>query len=396
MRLLASIFALLALLASARAEPLEVLETPAFAIRATVMGPKVEALGLDEIATEAVMLPIRIPGEGDFDLDALIVAPKEAKAGDKRPAIVISHGNPRDPAYQRQLRIHRYSHLAEEFARRGYIAVVIARRGFARSSGEYDEWYGTCEGVDAAGYVRGGSVGAQDYRAALAAIAADPRVDPERLMTMGTSGGGFASLALAADPPPGLRGVINFSGGRGSAADGQNCNAEALQDAFASFGTPGAAPSLWLYSTSDRYFWPEMVKGHFANFGGPARLVTFGPIAHAADGHRLFQRGATHDWRPAIDAFLNDIFMPTWEEAPDDPVSLIDLSPDGLQEGGPEAFREFEGSEMNRAFAVGPAGEYGWGSAYASKEAAIEAAQKACRKEREIACSPYMVNERLR
>ena len=39
------------------------------------------------------------------------------------------------------------------------------------------------------------------------------------MIAVGPSAGGFASVALTADPPPGLAAVISFAGGRGSRAD---------------------------------------------------------------------------------------------------------------------------------------------------------------------------------
>ncbi len=338
-------------------------------------------LGLDQIESHRTQLAVTIPTDppdgGAHALDALVYAPVETPQGLRRPAIVITHGNPRDTRDQRSIRLHRHGHLAEEFARRGYIAAVVARRGFARSSGHYVGWYGQCDTVDSEGYERAGRTGAQDLRAALAALARDPRVDPDQMLVLGVSGGGFAALALAAEPDA-PRGVIAFAPGRGSLRDGENCNAEALSEAFARFGAGSASPSLWLYSTTDRFFWPEMVHGHFDAFGGPARLVMTGPILHAADGHRLFQRGNTALWRPAIDAFLRDIGMPTWEVPPDDPTDLDLPPPDGLTETGLAAWREFLGSEVTRAFATGPDGRFGWASAYRNARNAERRALEAC------------------
>lgn len=375
-------------------------ETAAWGSVTAVPGPTAPALELDEIEVLSTMLDVHIEGGGPHQLDALVIAPRNAQAGDALPAIVISHGNPRDVSFQRSLRLHRFAHLGQEFARRGYVAFVVARRGFARSSGAYDEWYGRCDSVDADGYEKGGRTGAKDYAAALAAASADPRVDPTRLLALGQSGGGFAALALASDAPPGLRGVINFAGGRGSLRDGENCNADALAAAFDRFGRPDAAPSLWLYSITDRFFSPEMARRHFAAFDGPARLAMFGPIAHAADGHRLSQRGETHTWRPVIDDFLRAIGMPTWESPPDDPFTLDIAAPPGLGDAGVAEWRSFLGSEMHRAFAIGPEGRVGWGSAYPTRADAAEVALNVCRRagsdesvDEDVDCRVYMIDE---
>ncbi|MGF1500319.1 MAG: alpha/beta hydrolase family protein [Paracoccaceae bacterium] len=345
--------------------------------------PAAAPLGFDEIESLRTQLPVTIPTAppdgGPHALDALVYAPRQTPAGLRRPVIVITHGNPRDTRQQRATRLHRYGHLAEEFARRGYVAAVVARRGFARSSGHYVGWYGRCDSVEADGYERAGRTGAQDLRAALSALAEDPRIDPARMMALGTSGGGFAALALAAEMTE-LRGAIAFAPGRGSVRDGENCNADALAEAFARFGRPGAAPSLWLYSTEDRFFGPEMVHRQFAAFGGPARLVMTGAILHAKDGHRLFQRGNTALWRGEIDAFLRAIGMPTWEAPPADPTDLDMPPPDGLSPRGLAAWREYLGSEASRAFATGQNGRFGWASAYRSGRIAEREALETCQE----------------
>lgn len=364
-------------------EAVGIFETPAFAgqARAGAAADAAAALALSDVESLRTQLPVTIPTDppngGPHALDALIYAPANASEDRRHPAIVITHGNPRDTSTQRSTRLHRYGHLAEEFARRGYIAAVVARRGFARSSGHYTGWYGQCDTVEAEGYERAGRTGAQDLRAALTALADDPRVDPNRMLVLGISGGGFAALALASEPDP-PRGVIAFAPGRGSVRDGENCNADALAGAFERFGTPSASPSLWLYSTTDRFFGPDMVHRHFDAFEGPARLVMTGPILHAEDGHRLFQRGNTALWRPAIDAFLRDIGMPTWDAPPPDPTDLNLPAPDGLTELGLKAWQEFLGSEVTRAFAIGPEGRFGWASAYRNARVAERRALAAC------------------
>ncbi|MEM0943116.1 MAG: hypothetical protein AAGI70_04125 [Pseudomonadota bacterium] len=366
----------MALPALALAEP-DIRETPAFDALPVPEAPRAEVLGVAEISVTPQVVAVEIGGVA-HKLEGLIAAPRQAAPGDGRPGIVISHGNPRDPSGQRSVRLYRYGWLAAEFARRGYVALAVARRGFGASTGEYDEWYGTCAGATAEGYRRGGLRGAEDLAAALQSLAADPRVDPTRLLAMVQSGGGFASLALAADPPPGLVGVINFSGGRGSDADYSNCNAEGLTGAFASFGTEAAAPSLWLYSTEDRFFWPTLVNRHFDAFRGPARLVMLGPIRHAEDGHRLFQRGNTGMWRGPIDRFLARLGLPHWAPSPPPPRDLALAPPPGLDRRGKAAWREFLGSERHRAFLTGPSDAWGWGSGYPSLEAAIAAGRRVC------------------
>ena len=81
------------------------------------------ALALSDVESLRTQLPVTIPTDppdgGPHALDALIYSPAHASEGHRHPAIVITHGNPRDTSTQRSTRLHRYGHLAEEFARRG-------------------------------------------------------------------------------------------------------------------------------------------------------------------------------------------------------------------------------------------------------------------------------------
>ncbi|MEM7744810.1 MAG: alpha/beta hydrolase [Pseudomonadota bacterium] len=355
----------------------EIRDTPAISALSSPDAPLSPALEMDAIRLERGVIEVDIADAGAHRLEVLWGYPRGAAAGDNRPAIVITHGNPRRSTH-RKLRIHRYGWLVSEFARRGYVAIAVARRGFGLSNGVYDEWYGSCEEASTEGYVRAGSVAAEDLRAVLAHLAEDPRVDPTRLMASGVSGGGFASLVLAGDPPPGLVGAINFSGGRGSVRDRENCNAEGLTGAFHSVGHAGARPSLWLYARTDSFFWPELVDAHFDGTKAPARLVMFDRALNTGEGHWLMQRGNTALWRPAIDTFLRDIGMPTWDPAPPIEVDLGVAPPDGLAEAATTQWVAYLGSEDFRAFAVGEDGAWGYASAYRTADLARDAAMEAC------------------
>ena len=79
-------------------------------------------------------------------------------------------------------------------------------------------------------------------------------VSTNGMIAVGVSAGGFASLALTADPPPGLAAAINFAGGRGSRADNDVCDEDALVRAFATLGKTSRIPTLWIYAQNDKFF----------------------------------------------------------------------------------------------------------------------------------------------
>jgi len=122
----------------------------------------------------------------------------------------------------------------------------------------------------------------------------------------GHSSGGFASLALASRGFDGLRGVINFSGGRGSRAD-KVCSPPELIQAFARFGRTTRVPTLWLYAENDTYFPPTLVRElhrAFQGGGGKAQLIMLSPFF--SEGHYFFTdvRGLPW-WTGIVKAFLD-------------------------------------------------------------------------------------------
>lgn len=246
------------------------------------------AVSIDGEKHKLETLTVTPPGKGPF------------------PLAVISHGNSRN---QRRVQLDRYQPIAEDFAERGYMAVVFARRGAAFSTGEYVDNMRGCRHLEA------GRTSAEDYAAAIEALTRRPDIDRSTIIAAGQSGGGFAVLVLASQQPAGLIGVVNFAGGRGgNNRDEQfNCDELGFVNAFSQIGKTARVPSLWLYSTADRFFWPDLVKDAFDAFSGggaPVRLKWFGPLRYAEDGHRLYRGAGQELWSPHIGNFLRDIGAP--------------------------------------------------------------------------------------
>ena len=294
------------------------------------------------------------------------------------PLAVISHGSPRDAAKRREIRLRGYLPIAEDFARRGYKAIVFARRGYARSTGEYSERAETCS---ADGYARAGHVAASDYVAVIAAAGAAPPFDANTVFAVGQSAGGFAVSALAGTAPRGLIAAISFAGGRGSTKDFANCDADGLTGAFDLFGRDATVPVLWLYSTADRYFWPDLVHRNFEAYsanGAPVRLEMVGPLWYAEDGHELLDLGGRPLWRPRIDAFLESVGAPTWTDDPGDAAVRRIAAPAGLSKKWQGRWLRYLGSAGHKAFALGPKSRFGWASRRDSRNAAVADALEAC------------------
>ncbi|MEQ8817212.1 MAG: prolyl oligopeptidase family serine peptidase [Thalassobaculum sp.] len=336
--------------------------------------PRIAPIPVDALTVEAGMLAVTIDGAAQ-SLQTLTVTPP---GPGPFPLAVISHGSPRDAAKRGGIRLRGYLPIAEDFARRGYKAIVFARRGYAGSTGDYAE---RAEDCTADGYARAGHVAASDYLAVIAAASADPAVDRNTVVAVGQSAGGFAVSALAGTAPRGLIAAISFAGGRGSTKDFTNCDAEGLTGAFDLFGRDATVPVLWLYSTADRYFWPDLVHRNFEAYsanGAPVRLEMVGPLWYAADGHELLDLGGRALWRPRIDAFLEAVGAPTWSADPGDAAVRRIAAPAGLSKKWHGRWLRYLGSAGHKAFALGPKSRFGWASRHESRGAAVAAALDAC------------------
>jgi dienelactone hydrolase len=194
--------------------------------------------------------------------------------------------------------------VAIEFARRGWASVVLLRRGYGTSGGNWAEQYGTCDDPD---YVAAGSEAALDLQDAIAFLAQRPDMDADRIISVGWSAGGFATVALSAEMVPGLRAAISLAGGRGSLFPGEVCKEDRLIQAFRVFGMHSRVPMLWIYAQNDSFFSPDLARRFFQAFtasGGKAKLIeapTFGN-----DGHGLFSASAIPIWLPLVDVFLKN------------------------------------------------------------------------------------------
>lgn len=348
---------------------------------AAAPGPKVDAIPASELKISRGSVTARID-DRDFELETLTVTPPGAGPF---PLAVVSHGVPtrggRDA--RRRLRIRSLLPVAEDFARRGYVAVVFARRGYASSDGPIAEGYGRCHEAHRRSYVWAAVEGAKDYDAVIAALKGRPDIDGSKVIVAGQSGGGFAASALALFAPPGLIGIVNFAGGRGAAKKGGNCSEDGYVGAFGDFGKKAKVPALWLYSTTDRLFWPELVDRAFeayASNGAPVRLDRVGPLWFHRNGHALVALGGRELWRPRIDDFLNAIGAPNWKEAPDDAaVPRLDPPP-GMGRRAHRHWRRYLAEAPHKAVAVGEDGRSGGSWRRDSVEEAKQAAIRSCEK----------------
>ncbi|SAL56412.1 dienelactone hydrolase family protein [Caballeronia humi] len=332
---------------------------------------------------------IRIP-EGDVTLQTTVFKPDGAGPF---PMIVFNHGKLPGDAHNQPR--NRPLALAREFVRHGYVVVVPNRRGFAESGGEY-AGHG-CD-VEANGYEQ-----AHDVAAAVAYMSEQPYVDKTHIVVGGTSHGGMTAIAYGARDAvsaPGVRGLINFSGGlRQDECAGWQKN---LTAAFGSYGEKVRLPSLWLYGANDSVWQGELAGQMYAAFtehGAKAQMFDFG--AYKNDAHRLVgDRDGVQVWWPRVKTFLAQIGMPTsvlyQVSEPRAPKASGYASLDAvtavpyLDEGGRAGYRNFLHQYSSRAFAVSDSGAWSWAE---GGDDPMSVAIASCQKQSSDPCRLYAVDD---
>jgi dienelactone hydrolase len=226
----------------------------------------------------------------------------------RAPLLIINHGSPPDAAARPRMTLPNCGGTAQWFVERGFVVAMPLRRGYGETGGTWAENYGSCNGAD---YAAGGLASADDIAAVVRYMRTLPFVAPDRLVVVGQSAGGWASLAYASRYPDGLVAVLNFAGGRGGHrgnVPNSNCSPDRLVAGAGTYGRTARVPMLWVYAENDTFFGPELVRRMHAAFtgaGGRAQLVQPGPFSD--DGHRLFTPAGMPIWTPIAGAFLDSV-----------------------------------------------------------------------------------------
>ena len=171
----------------------------------------------------------------------------------KHPLALLTHGTSNDASVRAHVSPWTYIPQARWFAERGYVSLIIVRRGYGSSGGVLDGSHGGCNANGS--FEETGEASADDLRnAAKYAQQNMPEVDATSVISAGVSTGGFAQVALTANPPPGLKVAISFAGGRGGYGNGTLCNESGFEAAVHAFGKRSRIPMLWIYAENDKWF----------------------------------------------------------------------------------------------------------------------------------------------
>jgi dienelactone hydrolase len=255
-----------------------------------------------------VTVPLTVKGLfGDKTVN--LAATEYRPDGDGRfPAIVISHGSPVN-AGARAGYTGKYAVASGVFVQWGFVVLNPLRRGYGKTGGAFEEDYGRCESPF---FVEGGLESARDIAAAVAYLRQQPFVDADRIVLVGTSAGGWGSLAAASRGDLPIRGVVSFAGGRGGKHNNvpnNNCSPDRLIAAAGTYGKTTKVPSLWLYAANDLFFGPELSRRMYEAYTAAGARATYESLpAIGNDGHQLISmQDGVPLWKEKVEAFLREI-----------------------------------------------------------------------------------------
>jgi len=285
------------------------------------LAPWIIIAGFGAACVRTIEIPFpRSEGKASWHLKALLYRPD---GQGPYPLAVINHGSALT-LEDRRKPTHPFVEQSRWFVDRGFVVVVPSRRGYGGSDGSYAEGFGPCEDAN---YRLAGLETARDIWVVIDYMSKQPFDDGRRVIVVGHSAGGFGSLALASLNPPGVVGVINFAGGRGSIGSDRVCAPSHERAAFSEFGRSAKIPSLWLYSTNDGYFSPSLARAWYEEYiaaGGQAQFVELPPTGAAGhqvfadtesvelspggSGHQLFaEPGSMSLWTADVGRFLSEL-----------------------------------------------------------------------------------------
>jgi dienelactone hydrolase len=260
------------------------------------------------IAWREEIITYQVPGTfGATRLEATLLLPDSRRFGTgPYPVTVFSHGDVEINPYKIRLRD---MVVAREFLQMGVAVLMPARRGVGMSEGTYPKNFSHEDG-DATYKAR---VQSEDVLPALAWLKTRPELDAGRLILSGQSAGGYLTMYIASQSPPGLIGAIDFSGGRNDltkAGTGPGYLNRMMVDGFAEFGKNTRIPTLWVFAENDSRYTANTIRASYEAFqaaGGKARLLLNPPIE--GDGHFIHHKPEL--WRAALKDYLNEIGVVT-------------------------------------------------------------------------------------
>lgn len=218
------------------------------------------------------------------------------------PLVVFNHGDVEmaHPSVKYKERF-RDPVVTATFLRWGFAVAVPARPGVGRSDGQYRYTQYAINDGDPSYKARQHS---EAVRATLEGLKDQADLDMNQVVLAGQSAGGDTVMYMSTLEIPGVRGVINFSGGRSNHAQGENPAFEnrMMVRGWGDLGKEAKVPAMLVFAENDSRYSPNTIRKAaqaYKDAGGDAQLLLLPPTR--MDGHFVYQLPAL--WQTAVKRF---------------------------------------------------------------------------------------------
>lgn len=307
-------------------------------------------------------------GSRVFRLEGLITRPRNAQG--RLPVALFLHGKDFVNSDMERVRPAGSARQARDLAERGWMVVAFTRRGFGRSDGPFPA-LANCNTLKLAEQF---DADADETLAVLDLVRQRPDADGERVLVLGVSAGGGAALAVAARNPPGVKAIVNISGGLNLSTCGDKGNA-ALVEATKAFSARTRLPQLWIYADNDNLFPLQLVNQmHEAALGAGGNIRRMSIEKLEPNGHNVFASNAgRRTWLSELDKSLRSWDLPTLKPA--DVVPWMKH----MEGASRNVLERYQADPGHKALAYSPAQKtFWWRFAVSSEADAVGNARKDC------------------
>jgi dienelactone hydrolase len=238
------------------------------------------------------------------------------------PLVVFNHGDVEmDSAFVKYKQRFRDPILSGAFLRWGFAVAFPARPGVGRSEGIYQFANYAIHDADPSYKAR---QHAQAIQKALEQLRKEPDLNADQIVLAGQSAGGDAVMYMSTLSLPGVKAVLNFSGGRSNHAQGQSATFEnkMMVDGWRELGRLAKVPAMLIFAENDSRYTANTIRKSTQAFNegvGKAELLLLPPIQ--GDGHFVYQRPQL--WSRQAWAFMRQLNL-----GKSSTVQLDDLSND--------------------------------------------------------------------
>ena len=257
----------------------------------------------------------------DIKINVHVFKPPQSQDSDSPkswPVVIFSHGRSGSAASRAAQKNPVNFQIVRYWHSRGYAVVAAIRQGYGDNHSEDPEdhgarWHGNNRSGQA-DFSKTANAASHANKTVHAWVITQNWADHHRLLLVGQSVGGLATVAACGQNWSGVRGCINFAGGTGGnpdASPGQSCRPDKLSEVLSRPASTTDVPSLWLYAANDQYWGKQAPKAWFKAFtenakaaGKTASAEFFAAPAVGDNGHSLQSVGGKL-WNPVVNEWLD-------------------------------------------------------------------------------------------